>query len=178
MRVAELYQPHQFRLVERPASDPAPGEVQVRVEACGICGSDLHYFAEGGICGTPNVYPMVLGHEPTGSVVKAGPGVSGWVPGDRVALEPAVYCYHCEQCLSGHHNLCAHLHFLSAPPIPVFTRIRQSAGRETCCLSRLRSASRRVPFSSRWPWYCIPCVSFSFSPVRRLRSSAPARSGC
>jgi L-iditol 2-dehydrogenase len=122
MRVAELYQPHEFRLVERPASDPAPGEVQVRVEACGICGSDLHYFSEGGICGTPNVYPMVLGHEPTGSVVKTGTGVSGWAPGDRVALEPAVYCYHCEQCLSGHHNLCAHLHFLSAPPDPGFHR--------------------------------------------------------
>jgi L-iditol 2-dehydrogenase len=122
MRVAELYQPHQFRLVEMPPSDPAPGELLVRVEACGICGSDLHYFSEGGICGTPGVYPMVLGHEPAGVVVKPGPGVTGWAPGDRVALEPAVYCYHCEQCLTGHHNLCSRLRFLSTPPDPGFFR--------------------------------------------------------
>jgi len=122
MRVAELYQPHQFRLVEMPPSDPAPGELLVRVEACGICGSDLHYFSEGGIGGTPSVYPMVIGHEPTGIVVKPGPGVTGWAPGERVALEPAVYCYHCEQCLTGHHNLCSRLRFLSTPPDPGFFR--------------------------------------------------------
>jgi L-iditol 2-dehydrogenase len=122
MRVAELYQRHEFRLVETPVSDPAPGELQVRVEACGVCGSDLHYFSEGGICGTPSVYPMVIGHEPAGVVVKPGSGVTGWAPGDRVALEPAIYCYHCEQCLTGHHNLCSRLRFLSTPPDPGFFR--------------------------------------------------------
>lgn len=123
MRVAELYQPQAFRFVEAPVEDsPPPGQVLVRVEACGICGSDLHYFSEGGIGDTPCVYPMVLGHEPAGVVVKTGPGVTGWAPKDRVALEPAVYCYHCEQCLTGHHNLCAHLRFLSMPPDPGFFR--------------------------------------------------------
>ena len=122
MRVAELFEPHRFRLVEKPASEPGPGEVQVRVEAVGVCGSDLHYFAEGGVGDTPCVYPMVLGHEPAGVVTRVGPGVSGWAPGDRAALEPALYCYHCEFCLSGRHNVCANLRFFSTPQDPGFFR--------------------------------------------------------
>jgi len=102
--------------------DPAPGEVQVRVEAVGVCGSDLHAYCEGAIGSTPNVYPMVLGHEPAGVIVKRGAGVTGLDVGDRGALEPAIYCYHCEFCLSGHHNVCANIRFLSNPHHPGFFR--------------------------------------------------------
>ncbi len=122
MRIVELYEPRHFRLIEGSIGDPGPGEVQVRVEAVGICGSDLHYFSEGGIGDTLCRYPMVLGHEPTGVVVKTGPGVTGWAPGDRAALEPAVYCYHCEFCLTGRHNVCANIRFLSMPGDPGFFR--------------------------------------------------------
>lgn len=122
MRVAELCAEKRFRLVDREIADPGPGQVQARVEAVGICGSDLHYFAEGGIGDTPAVYPMVLGHEPTGVILKTGPGVSGWAPGDRVILEPALYCYHCEFCLSGHHNVCANMRFMSSPEEPGYFR--------------------------------------------------------
>src|SRR5688572_513164 len=122
MKVAELYQHGQFRLSEMIPSEPAPGEVQVRVRSVGICGSDIHYFAEGGIGDTPCVYPMVLGHEPTGEIAKIGSGVSGWAIGDRAALEPALYCYHCEFCQTGHHNVCANLNFLSTPSMPGFFR--------------------------------------------------------
>jgi L-iditol 2-dehydrogenase len=55
-------------------------------------------------------------------VVQTGPGVTGWTPGDHAALEPAVYCYHCEFCRSGRHNLCAHIRFLSNNGIPGFFR--------------------------------------------------------
>ena len=122
MRVAELTAPLTFRLGEMPIEDAGPGEVQVRVEAVGICGSDLHAYSEGAVGSSPNVYPMVLGHEPAGSIVKTGAGVTGLAAGDRGALEPALYCYHCEFCLSGHHNVCANLRFLSNPHYPGFFR--------------------------------------------------------
>ena len=102
--------------------EPAPGEVQVKVEAVGVCGSDLHAYSEGAVGSTPNVYPMVLGHEPAGTIVKVGSGVTGLAAGDRGALEPALYCYHCEFCLTGHHNVCANIRFLSNPNHPGFFR--------------------------------------------------------
>ena len=124
MRAAELIAPLTFRLTEMPIEDPGPGEVQVRVEAVGVCGSDLHAYSEGAVGGMPNVYPMVLGHEPAGVVVKTGSGVTGLAVGDRGALEPALYCYHCEFCLTGHHNVCANIRFLSNPHHPGFFRER------------------------------------------------------
>ena len=122
MRVAELYQYRRFRLVEQPLEEPGPGEVQVRIEAVGICGSDLHHFCDGQIGGIPTAYPIVMGHEPAGRVVKTGPGVTGWQPGDVAALEPSHFCYHCEFCRRARFNLCSNLKFLSATPYPGFFR--------------------------------------------------------
>jgi L-iditol 2-dehydrogenase len=124
MLVAQLVAPREFRLAEQSIEDPGPGEVQVQVGAVGVCGSDLHSYSEGGVGDTPCQYPMVLGHEPSGTVVKTGAGVSGWSAGDRAALEPAIYCYHCEYCLSGRHNICANIRFLSTPGDPGFFRER------------------------------------------------------
>lgn len=122
MRAAELIAPLTFRQIDMPIKDPGPGEVQVRIEAVGVCGSDLHSYSEGAVGGNPNVYPMLLGHEPSGTIVKTGAGVTGLAAGDRGALEPALYCYHCEFCLSGHHNVCANIRFLSNPTHPGFFR--------------------------------------------------------
>jgi len=122
MRAAELIAPLTFQFAEMPIDDPGPGEVQVRIGAVGICGSDLHAYSEGAVGSTPNVYPMVLGHEPAGRIVKTGSGVIGLAPGDRGALEPALYCYHCEYCLRGLHNVCANIRFLSSPHQPGFFR--------------------------------------------------------
>jgi len=123
MIVAELTAPREFHFAESDIPEPGPGEALVRVGAVGICGSDLHEYSEGVLGDSVNVYPMVLGHEPAGTVVKTGPGVTGWSPGDRAALEPALYCYHCEFCLSGRHNLCAQLRFMgSAGQAPGFFR--------------------------------------------------------
>jgi L-iditol 2-dehydrogenase len=123
MLVAELSSPRRFQLTDAPViPDPEPGQIQVAVKAIGVCGSDLHYFSDGGIGEARCVYPMVLGHEPAGIVRKCGPGVSGWSAGDRAVLEPALYCYHCEFCMTGHHNVCANLRFLSQPEEPGFFR--------------------------------------------------------
>ncbi len=122
MTLAELVGPRAFEIREAPSADPGPGEIQVAVKAIGICGSDLHNFSEGAIGDIAVVYPMVLGHEPVGTVLRCGAGASGWSRGDTVALEPAVYCYHCEFCRSGHHNVCANLRFLSSTSDPGFFR--------------------------------------------------------
>ncbi|MFB3825876.1 MAG: zinc-binding dehydrogenase [Bryobacteraceae bacterium] len=122
MRIAQLIAPHQFEIVDEPLPDPGPGEVQVRIEHVGICGSDLHSYSEGAVGATPSSFPLVLGHEPSGTVLKTGPGVTGWQPGDRAAFEPAIYCYHCEHCLAGRHNVCSNLRFMSAAGVPGFFR--------------------------------------------------------
>ena len=122
MLAAQLVAARTFRLAEMPIDPPAPGDVQVRIEAVGVCGSDLHAYCEGAVGSMPNVYPMVLGHEPSGVIVKTGAGVTGLAAGDRGSLEPALYCYHCEFCLSGRHNVCANIRFLSNPNYPGFFR--------------------------------------------------------
>jgi L-iditol 2-dehydrogenase len=122
MRVAQLIRPHHFEFIDQPSTEPGPGEVLVRVRAVGVCGSDLHYFSEGSIGDIRCAYPMVLGHEPAGEIDKTGPGVTGWSPGDRAIFEPALYCYHCEYCLTGRHNICANVRFLSMPGEPGFLR--------------------------------------------------------
>jgi L-iditol 2-dehydrogenase len=121
-RIAELTGVRRFAIREHIIPDPGPQEVQVRVAAVGICGSDLHSYSEGAVGDSRCVYPMVLGHEPAGTILKTGVDVTGWVPGDRAAFEPAIYCYHCEFCLSGHHNVCANLRFMSNPGDPGFFR--------------------------------------------------------
>jgi 2-desacetyl-2-hydroxyethyl bacteriochlorophyllide A dehydrogenase len=121
MRSAQLINRACFQVVETAAEEPGPGQVQVRVQAVGICGSDLLSY-RGGIGGVECRYPLVPGHEPTGIVVKAGAGVTGWSAGDRVALEPALYCYHCEFCRAGRHNICRNIQFHSAEGLPGFLR--------------------------------------------------------
>ena len=77
MKAAELVGIREFRVVDHDLPDPGPGQVQVRVAAVGICGSDMHNFTEGGIGDSRCKYPMVLGHEPSGVVLKTGAGVTG-----------------------------------------------------------------------------------------------------
>ncbi|WP_055713981.1 zinc-dependent alcohol dehydrogenase family protein [Streptomyces torulosus] len=84
--------------------DPAPGprDVVVRVAACGLCGTDLHIL-QGEFA--PEL-PIVPGHEFAGEVVAVGGGVTELAAGDRVAVDPSLYCHECRYCRTGHNNLC------------------------------------------------------------------------
>ncbi len=102
--------------------DPAAGEVLVKLRAVGICGSDMHWYKEGGIGTMLAAYPQVLGHEPAGEIVAVGKGVEGVHVGQRVAVEPAIVCGQCEFCMSGHHNNCVTSIFVGSPGMPGLLR--------------------------------------------------------
>lgn len=123
MLSVQLVAPRRLELRDTPAPpDPGPGEVLVRLQKVGICGSDLHWYLDGGVGHNRASYPMVLGHEPVGVVTAVGPGVSTHREGVRVAIEPSVTCGHCEHCLAGRHNNCLHCVFMGSPVSPGFLR--------------------------------------------------------
>ena len=97
----------EVREIDRPT--PAPGEVLLRVGACGICGTDLHYY-EGVF---PYSRKRVPGHEFAGEVVEVGDGVTQIAVGDRVAIEPLRRCGECANCTSGRYHICERMNFTS-----------------------------------------------------------------
>jgi L-iditol 2-dehydrogenase len=112
-----LHGPRDLR-VERLSEPkpPGPDQVLVRVEAAGICGSDLHAFLDAKIGDTVLKSPLILGHEFAGAVEAVGESVTRVRYGDRVAVDPAQPCTTCELCRRGHPNLCTNLHFCGLYP--------------------------------------------------------------
>ena len=107
----QIAAPDELRLQEQDAGEPGPGQVMVRVAFGGICGSDLHYFHQGGF-GTVRIKrPMILGHEVAGTVVALGEGVSSLTMGSRVAVNPSRPCSRCSYCLQGLPNHCMDMRF-------------------------------------------------------------------
>ncbi|MDT0302587.1 zinc-dependent alcohol dehydrogenase family protein [Streptomonospora wellingtoniae] len=105
MRAAIIERPGSVTVGERPDPTPAADGVVLRVGACGICGTDLH-IADGEF--PPSPYPLVPGHEFGGEVVAVGPQAPGGLrEGDRVAVDPSLFCGYCEYCRAGRGNLCA-----------------------------------------------------------------------
>jgi L-iditol 2-dehydrogenase len=90
-------------------------DVLLRVGATGLCGSDVHYYREGRIGDQRVRYPFVVGHECSGTVEKIGPAVNRLKKGDRVAVDPAIVCGQCDQCLAGRTNTCRNLLYLGTP---------------------------------------------------------------
>lgn len=97
---ARFHAARDVRLAEEPAPVPGEGQSLVRITAVGLCGSDLHWYDEGGIGDARITDPVVGGHEMAGTVV-GGPR-----DGVRVAVDPAIPCHRCDLCLAGHPNLC------------------------------------------------------------------------
>ncbi len=90
-------------------------DVLVKMARVGICGSDVHYFAEGGIGSQRVEYPWAVGHEGAGIVEKVGAAVTRVKPGDRIAFDPAMPCGECDQCLAGRPHTCRTQKFLGCP---------------------------------------------------------------
>jgi L-iditol 2-dehydrogenase len=101
LKVLRLHARGELRLHDEPTPTPKPDETLVHVDAVGICGSDLHWFEEGGIGDARLTQPLVLGHEFAGVTEH----------GERVAVDPAIPCYACEFCLEGNPNLCPNVRF-------------------------------------------------------------------
>lgn len=94
---------------------PARDEVLLRVSATGVCGSDLHPYETGSIGSTVLEAPLVLGHEFAGVVEQVGADVSLPI-GARVAVDPLIWCGHCDSCLRGDQNMCRHQSFAGLAP--------------------------------------------------------------
>lgn len=115
MRAANFYGPEEMRVEDVDEPSPGPGEILVDVGACGICGSDLHFYEDG--LHHPDVeYPIVLGHELGGTIVELGEGVEGLEVGQDVALAPHTPCMDCWYCEMALYNLCEDLRATSARP--------------------------------------------------------------
>jgi L-idonate 5-dehydrogenase len=114
IRVCRLHAQGDLKLETIPETEPGPGEVRVRIGAGGICGSDLHYWQDGGFGPIRVREPIILGHEVAGSVERLGPDVSGLAEGDRVALNPSQPCGQCRYCAEGLFNHCLEMRFLGS----------------------------------------------------------------
>lgn len=90
--------------------------VVVRIQAVGVCGSDVTYFRVGHIGNWAVDGPIILGHEVSGEVHQVGPDVTRVKVGDRVAIEPGTPCRDCRDCMAGRYHLCPDLEFLATPP--------------------------------------------------------------
>lgn len=90
-------------------------DVLIRMERVGVCGSDVHYYTTGRIGSQVVKYPFPVGHECSGTIIKTGPAVTRVKPGDRIAIEPAMPCGECDQCLAGRPHTCRNLKFLGCP---------------------------------------------------------------
>jgi 2-desacetyl-2-hydroxyethyl bacteriochlorophyllide A dehydrogenase len=102
-RTEVLDAPRKFGIGDRPMPVAAFGEAVVRIAATAVCHTDLSIYTGE----HPGVrYPVVMGHESTGTIESIGPGVAGLAPGQPVIINPIISCGHCDSCLRGAENLC------------------------------------------------------------------------
>jgi len=116
MKAVKWFSPGDMRVVEVEKPMPLPHEALIRIESVGVCGSDLHYFAEGHIGTTVITDPLILGHEYAGIVEAVGAEGPTDLVGKRVAVEPGIPCLECEWCRKGHYNVCRNMVFPGGPP--------------------------------------------------------------
>ncbi|OMF22894.1 alcohol dehydrogenase [Paenibacillus sp. FSL H8-0548] len=102
MKALVIDRPHHASIQEVPYPSPGPGEIVIRVERVGICGTDFHIY-EGEFL---SPYPIIPGHEFSGTVHECGAGVEGFRVGERVTADPSLFCGRCIYCLTNRGNQC------------------------------------------------------------------------
>lgn len=110
MKAAVLEAPRKMVCREVPTPVPAEGEALVRVSYCGVCGSDVPRYLDG----TVHFFPLILGHEFSGTVVEVGPGVDEALVGKRAACAPLRPCMECPDCQEGNYSLCKQYGFIGS----------------------------------------------------------------
>ncbi len=111
-----------------------PDDVLIRMKIVGVCGSDVHYYTQGKIGSQVVEYPFTVGHEGAGTVEKIGPAVKNVKPGDRIAVEPAMPCWKCDQCKADRPHTCRKLRFLGCPKQADGCLSEYIVMPEECCL--------------------------------------------
>lgn len=114
MRGVVIHAPKDLRVEDIATVPLEPHDVRVRIEAGGICGSDLHYYHRGGFGTVRLKEPMVLGHEIAGTIDEVGSGVSDRSPGMRVVVNPSRPCNECRYCRAGQRNQCLDMRFMGS----------------------------------------------------------------
>jgi L-idonate 5-dehydrogenase len=119
MKTIVIHAAKDLRIETQDGEAVGPGQVQVRLAAGGICGSDLHYYNHGGFGTIRLKEPMILGHEVAGHITALGAGVEHLKVGQLVGVSPSRPCYDCKYCREGSHNQCLNMRFYgSAMPFP------------------------------------------------------------
>ncbi|MBW1773902.1 MAG: 2,3-butanediol dehydrogenase [Deltaproteobacteria bacterium] len=117
MKAAVWHKKGDIRIEKIPHPSPGPGQVKVKIKVCGICSTDLHEFREGPFLIPSRPHPLtnreggpvILGHEFSAEVTETGEGVTRFSPGDRVVVNPLIYCGECHYCRRGLHIMCTKL---------------------------------------------------------------------
>ena len=118
MRALVLEKRNSLSLRDYPLDETVgPDDVKIAIKACGICGSDVHYYTEGKIGGFIVNDPMILGHEASGIVLETGANVNNLKAGDRVCMEPGIPNFKSTETLKGMYNLDPEVRFWATPPI-------------------------------------------------------------
>ena len=114
MRAFILHGKEDLRLGDLPSPTPQPGQVLVRVQRVGICGSDVHYFSHGRAGAFVPKRPFALGHEFAGEIAALGEGVTDLPLDTRVTVDPSQPCGQCRHCRSGRYNLCENMRYFGS----------------------------------------------------------------
>ena len=119
MKSIVIHAARDLRIEDHSPDTPGSGQLGLRLATGGVCGSDLHYYNHGGFGTVRLKEPMILGHEISAYVDAIGPGVTGFTPGQLVAVSPSRPCGACHYCLEGMPNQCLNMRFYgSAMPFP------------------------------------------------------------